>query len=238
MAPPARVTSMVALRTVAGVLGNSIRSMPPGLKTDTVHRGVHFGFSHDLFDLLGQCGIFSQVDGFTAEGASLLQPLWNHVAHDHACRSQKLAGGRTGQPHRTRARHVGDAARADSGRNGSVIAGRKDVRKQCQVPNLFHGLVPVGKFQEVEISVGDHHVFCLATDPAPHVDIAVGGAGPGRVDFHADACLALFTVAATPAGDIEGNRDDISDLQEFHVSPTLNDFAGDLVAKNEARPEP
>src|SRR4029450_13445685 len=64
-----------------------------------------------------------------------------------------------------------------------------------------------------------------------HVDIAVGGPGPGRVDVLADAGVALLAVAAAPAGDVEGDADHVPDVDELDVAADLGDLAGDLVAE-------
>ena len=101
--------------------------------------------------------------------------------------------------------------------------------------DLGHGAILVREFQQVEIGVGDHDVFRLAADPAAHVDVAVGRAGPRRIDVQADAGLAFLAIAAAPAGDVERHRDQVADLDEFDVAARLDHFAGDFVAENQAR---
>lgn len=57
----------------------------------------------------------------------------------------------------------------DAGHDSAVKPGREDVAEEGQVPNLRHGVVLVGKLQQVEVRVRDHHVLCLAADSPSHV---------------------------------------------------------------------
>src|SRR5690625_2847381 len=104
----------------------------------------------------------------------------------------------TGHIHRRPGGHPGGV--------GAVVAGGEDVGEHGQVQDLLHGLVAVGELEQVEVGEGHHHILCLPADPATHVDVPVGGAGPGRVDVEADTGLALVTHPAAAAGDVEGNR--------------------------------
>jgi len=79
-----------------------------------------------------------------------------------------------------------------------------------------------------------HHVFGLAADPAAHIHVAVGRAGPRGIHVQADAGLAFLAVAAAPAGDVERYRNNVSDVQILDVTSFFNDFAGDLVPENQA----
>src|SRR5699024_2596538 len=58
--------------------------------------------------------------------------------------------------------------------------------------------------------------------------VSVGGAGAGRVDVQAYACLALIAHLATTTGDVEGNRADVALLDEQHVAAGLDHFAAGL----------
>src|SRR4030095_7551415 len=64
-----------------------------------------------------------------------------------------------------------------------------------------------------------------------HVDIAVGGAGPGRVDVLTHPGVALLAVAATSTGDVERDADQVALLDELDVAADFGDLAGDLVAQ-------
>jgi hypothetical protein len=138
-----------------------------------------------------------------------------------------------GQAHGSSASHVDGSARADASRDCAVVPRGENIRKQRQVADFRHSLGRVGEPEEVEIGVGDHHIFGLAADPAAHIHIAVGSAGPGRVHIQADASLALFAVAAAAAGNVEGHRHDIAHADKLHIPPGLDHLAGDLVAQNQ-----
>ena len=111
-----------------------------------------------------------------------------------------------------------------------MIAGGEDVGEQREVADLGHRLVLIGELEQVEIRIRHEHVFGLAADPAAHVDIAVGCAGPCRIDVQADAGLAFLAVAASPAGNVEGHGNQVTLLDELHVASGFDDLACDLVA--------
>ena len=144
-----------------------------------------------------------------------------------------MAGRRAGQSDRSGAGDVDDRARSDARRDRAVIAGGEDVGEQREIVDLRHGSRLVGELQQIEIGVRHHDVLRLAADPAAHVDVAVGRAGPRRIDVQADAGLAFLAVAAAPAGDVEGHRNQIADFDELHVAPGFDDLAGDLVAEHQ-----
>ena len=116
----------------------------------------------------------------------------------------------------------------------AVIPGRENVGQQRQVLDLGHRLGFVRKLQQVEIGIGNHHVFRLAADPAAHIDVAVSRAGPRRIHVQADPGLAFFAIPAAPAGDVERDRAEVADFDELHVPPRLDHLAGDLVAQDQA----
>src|SRR5690606_3879159 len=126
-----------------------------------------------------------------------------------------------GQADRAGTGDVHGRAWADAGGHAAMEASRKNVREQGQVADILQCLVRVGEFQQVEVGIGDHHVFGLPADPAAHVDIAVGGAWARRVDVQANAGTALLAVAATTASNVEGHGNDVSGLEELDVAPAL-----------------
>ena len=65
----------------------------------------------------------------------------------------------------------------------------------------------------------------------------VGSAGAVVVDVEADAGVLLATGAAAAAGDVEGDGDEVADVEVFDVGAFLDDLAGDLVAEDEKRSE-
>src|SRR5439155_17834936 len=117
---------------------------------------------------------------------------------------------------------------------GAVKAGQEDVGEHGQVEDLLHRLLFVGELEQVPVGVGNHHVLCLAADPATHVHVAVGGTGALWVDVEADTGLALLAVPAAPASDVEGHRAEVALLDVLDIAPDLDHLAGDLVAEDQA----
>ena len=75
----------------------------------------------------------------------------------------------------------------------------------------------------------------MAADPAAHVNVAVGGAGTRGIDVEADSGFAFLAVAASAAGDVEGDGDNVAFLDELDVASGLDDFAGDFMSEDESR---
>ena len=117
--PPARVTSMIELSTVAG--RSTLASLPVavGLEADAVDRAIDFRHADDLLDLLGQRGILLQIDDFAAETLGLLEAVGDHVADDHDRRAQQMARRGARQADRPRA---GDIDRSIPGPTPAVTA--------------------------------------------------------------------------------------------------------------------
>src|SRR4029453_9512578 len=236
--PAARVMSMMVLSTVAGAspwepswpwpraskpTQSTAASPPPAPPPRRA--------AEDLLELLAQVVVLGQVDRLAAEAGRLGQAFLVHVADDDHGRAQQMGRGGAGQPDRAGAGDIDGGAGGHPGGPGAVVAGREDVRQHGQVPDLGHGLVLVGELEQVPVGVGDGHVLGLAAQPAAHVDIAVGGPGPGRVDVLTDPGVALLAVAAAPAGDVEGDADQVADLDVLDVAADLGHLAGDLVAE-------
>src|SRR5882762_7804989 len=112
--------------------------------------------------------------------------------------------------------------------------GGYDVRKQRQIADLFHSASLFRQPQQVEISVRDHDVLGLPAHPAAHIDIAVSRARPSRIYMQTNAGFSIFAIPATPACDVEWNRDEVADFDVFHVTSSLDDFAGDLVPQDQS----
>ena len=107
--------------------------------------------------------------------------------------------------------------------------------RHVRILDLGHGLLFVREAQDVEIGIRDHDVLGLAADPAAHVDITVGGTGTGRVDIQADPGFPFLAIAATPTRDVEGHRDEVTNLHKLNVPACFHDLTGDLVTEYEAR---
>ena len=115
-----------------------------------------------------------------------------------------------------------------------MISGGQNVGEHSQVHDFLQGLIPVGKLQQVPIGIGGQDIIGLATDPTSHVHITIGAARPVGIDVEADFRLTFLTVPATPTGNIERHRHQITDLDELDVGTDLDDLTGDFVAKDQA----
>src|SRR5215213_8126164 len=215
-----------------GLALGALGAVAAGLEADAVDGRVDLArAAQDLLERAPDVVGLRQVDGLAAEAGRLAQAVGVHVGHDDHGRAQQVGRGGAGEPDRAGASDVDGRAGGHPGGVGAVVAGREDVRQHGQVLDLGHGLVLVGELEQVPVGVGDGDVAGLAAQPAAHVDVAVGGAGPGRVDVLADAGVALLAVAAAAAGDVEGDADQVADLDELDVAADLGDLAGDLVAE-------
>ncbi len=155
---------------------------------------------------------------------------------DHDDRSAENTGG-SGRSKTDRActGNIDGGANTDARLDRAVEAGRQNIREHGQVADLRHRPVAIREFQQVEVGIGDRHIFRLATDPAAHIHITVGAAGAGGVHRQADAGILRLAAAATAAGHVERHGNDVANLQHLDVDALLDDFAGDFVTKNEAR---
>src|SRR5207244_6533571 len=112
--------------------------------------------------------------------------------------------------------------------------GGHDIGKQRQVADLFHSASFFRQPQQVEISVRDHDVIRLPADPAAHIDVAVSRARPSRIYMQTNAGFSIFTIPATPACDVEWNGDEVADFDVFHVTSSFDDFACNLMPKDQS----
>ena len=116
-----------------------------------------------------------------------------------------------------------------------MITSRQNVAETRKIPDLFQRLSCVGKFEQVPVGVGHHHVFGLPANPAAEIDVAVGAAGPARIDIEADVGVALLAVAAASARHVEGHRDQVTFLDTLDVVSTLDYLAGNLMTQDHSR---
>jgi hypothetical protein len=115
-----------------------------------------------------------------------------------------------------------------------VESGWQDIGQAGQIPDFFHRVRLIRKFQQVEIRVGHHHVVGLPADPSAHIDISIGAAGAVGIDVKADAGVALSTGTAAAACDVERDRYQVADLEILDVAAFLDHLAGDLVSEHHA----
>jgi hypothetical protein len=115
-----------------------------------------------------------------------------------------------------------------------VITRRQDVRQARQVPNLLHSLSFVGEFEQIEIGVRHHHIFCLAANPSTHVHISVSAAWPRGIDIQADSRRPFPAVATTAARNVKGNGYKVADIDKLHVAPSFYYLARNFMAEDES----
>src|SRR5271165_5315258 len=208
--------------------------MSPCLEADRVNRGVHLGLAGNRCDELSQVVTLCQVYRREAYTCRVLKTIGIHIADHHEGRAQYLGGSCRSESYRAGASYVHNGSNPYACVDGAVKAGRQDVGKHCQIPDLLHGLRLVREFDEIEVGVRDHDVFGLSADPPTHVDIAGGSAGPALVDVEANAGLLVATGPAASTSHIERHRDKIAYAQILDIGTSLDDFAGDLVAEHQS----
>ncbi len=215
------------------VLG-AFMAMATRFEAYAVNRAVDFRLAQQGGDLLVQRSIQRQVGDLETLRLGVSQTGRVEVTDDDHCSAQQARRSGSRQTDRAGASDVHRAAWADAGGNRAVVASGQDVRQAGQIADLFHRLVAIGQLEQVEVGVGDQHVFGLAAGPVTHVDIAVSTAGTRRVDGQADAGVLFLTGTATAAGNVERNRDQVADLQVLDIAAFLDDFPGDLVTEHQA----
>ena len=130
-----------------------------------------------------------------------------------------MTGCRAGETDRSGTCYVHDGPCCDASGDRTVVSRRKNIGKQREVANLLHCFVFVGKLKQVEVRIRAHNVLGLSADPAAHIDVAVGSAGPRGIYVQADACLPFLAVPAAPTGDIERHGNDVADFQNSTSLP-------------------
>src|SRR5260370_16705263 len=101
---------------------------------------------------------------------------------------------------------------------------RQNVGEHGQVENLGEGLIFVWEFQQVEVGIGHHHKLGLPSDPTTHIHVTVSSPGPIPVHIQADSRFSFAAGAAAPTRDVEGNRNNVTDLQIFDLLPNPPHF--------------
>ena len=209
-----------------------ILAVPARFKANAVDSRVDLRNADDGLDLISH-GPPGNVDGLAAETAGLGQAFDDPVSNNYHCRSEQLAGRGASEPDRSRPGNVDNRPRTDSGGDGAVEPRRENIRQTGEILDLRHRLVSVREPQQVEVSIWDHHVLGLSSNPPPHVDIAVGGTGACRVHVEANARLSFLAVATATAGNVERHRYEVAHLYKLDVTPRLDDLSGDLVTEDE-----
>src|SRR5260370_26026520 len=108
-------------------------------------------------------------------------------------------------------------------------ASRQNVGEHRQVENLGEGLIFVWEFQQVKVGIGHHHKLGLPSDPTTHIHVTVSSPGPIAVHVQADSRFSFASGAAASTRDVEGNRNNVNDLEIFDVLTGLDHFNGDLL---------
>jgi hypothetical protein len=118
--------------------------------------------------------------------------------------------------------------------DASVIARRQNIAKTGKVPDFRERLILFRKPEQVPIGIRHHHVFGLSADPSAKIDVAVGATRPARIHVEADVGMALLTIAASSARDVEWHRDHVAFADEFNAAAAFDDFAGNLVPEDQS----
>ena len=206
---------------------------PVGFVADVVDGAVHHGFAEDGLDLIGQRHVLIEVDGLAAVILHQVQPVLVVVTDDDAGSAQEPGCCGAAATDGTGAGDVDGRAGLGPGLHEAVERGGQDVREQGEVTDLLHGLVLVREAEQLEVGVGDEQVLRLSALPITQVEPV---SAAGRVGVHGLAHLGTTgaTVAATAAGDVEGDRDQVALGEELDVGADLEDLAGHLVAHDHA----
>src|SRR5579859_1940230 len=109
----------------------------------------------------------------------------------------------------------------------------QNIGKHREVADLVHGLVLVGKFEQIEISERHQDVVRLATDPTTHIDVAVCATRLLLIHVEANTRVAFTTSTAAPTGHIKWNGYQVADVDKQHVFAFFDDFAQDLVPQHD-----
>src|SRR5712671_233608 len=216
------------------LLDCGIITMSASFESDAVDGAIHFGNADDLSDLICKRCALLQVDDFATETLRLSQPLGNHIADDDNCSAKKVAGSRAGKTNRSGACNVHNGTGSDAGFHRAVEARRENVRQQRKILDLRHGFVLVGEFHQIEIRVRYQNIFGLTANPSAHIDVTISGAGTRRIYGQTNSGLAFTAIAATAAGDVEGDRTQVADIQHFDIDTLFNNFSRDLVSENQS----
>src|SRR6185437_7303074 len=86
-----------------------------------------------------------------------------------------------------------------------------------QIADLLHGLRFIGKLDQVEVRIRNHHIFGLTANPAAHIDIAVRSTRATGIHIEANSRLARTTGPASTTCYVKRNRNQIADVQIFDV---------------------
>ena len=110
-----------------GPLELGVVSVAVGLETDAIDRAIHLRHAQDLLDLLGQRGVFAQIDRFAAEALGLLSRSGIMSPTITTAAPKRWHAAAQARPTGPAAGHVDRRAGPDAGRDRAVIAGGEDV---------------------------------------------------------------------------------------------------------------
>ncbi len=112
-------------------------------------------------------------------------------------------------------------------------SGGEDVGKKKEVVfPLVTGLA--GKFERVEIGVGNEHEFGLTSFVGTHPSIAVSGVRGFGIQDQARFGVSAVTVEAISAGDVEGQDNAVAFLDALYGFADFIDHAHDFVTDDGA----
>src|SRR5258708_34928983 len=99
---------------------------------------------------------------------------------------------------------------------------------------LGGALQVAGNFWWFELGRGPQPNPGSPSDPTTHIHVTVSSPGPIPVHVQADSRVPFAAGAAASTRDVEGNRNNVTDLEIFDVLTDLGDFTGDLVTEHHA----
>src|SRR6202000_812037 len=129
----------------------------------------------------------------------MLEALLVAVADDHDSRPEDLRRCSRGHTYRPRPGDIHCGSHADTSAFCAMKSSRQNIREHGQITNLLHGLILVGKFEQVEVREWHQNIIRLTSHPAAHVDVAIGAPRLCPVHVEANAGVAVPASPATSA---------------------------------------
>ena len=71
----------------------------------------------------------------------------------------------------------------------------------------------------------------MTTNPATHIDIAIGSTRTSRIDIEANSCVTRFAHSTAATGDVERYGDEVTLLDKLDIAAKFDDLTGDLVSQ-------
>ena len=180
---------------------------------------------------------FLDIDRSATDFRCLCQTYVVGLSDDHVCAAVQVnARARAGEADRTGSEDQNVLTWLGSGGGGSVETGRTDVAEHGVVENLLFPEALFGGVQDERhvVNPRDDVELGLSAGMASHADVAVGALVGIGVDIEAGSPVLLVAALAGAAGDVEGNADDVADLDSSDSRADLDDLARLLVSEQQS----